>query len=171
MVLNKVEDADRKAAEADCTAQNASALSMQNQTHLHRFESGFDKRIGNVDNYQPVRKVTINFRINQYKLDKRSEEALDALAAELKVSKGYLLEIQGYADPSGPLAVNLELSRQRAESVVAYLTEKHEIPLYRMRDMGMGITPKKLAIEEGLKSSRRVEIQLLHNESIDVAAK
>lgn len=169
-VSDKLEETNRKTMEADRRAEDASTQAMQAQSHLQEVETGFDKRIENVDNYQPVRKFTLHFRINQSKLDKPSEESLDALAAELKDSKGYLLEIQGYTDPSGPPALNLELSQQRAESVVRYLSEKHEVPLFRMRTLGMGVVPGKIAAE-GPKGSRRVEIQLLRNEAVDVASK
>jgi OOP family OmpA-OmpF porin len=81
--------------------------------------------------------------------------------------------VEGYADPSGSLQVNLELSRQRASSVVRYLSERHEIPLFRMRTMGMG-QANAVQDENGKVSgtnSRRVEIRLLKNDTTVVASK
>ncbi len=169
--MTKINDVDQKTQAADRKAEEASNQVQQTQAHLKDVESDFDKRIENADSYRPVKKVEVQFKFNQYKLGKESEEVLDSLASELKDSKGYILEIQGYTDPTGPLAVNLELSRQRAESVVRYLSEKYDVPLFRMRTLGMGVTPKEIFQEEGAKKSRHVEIQLLRNEAMNVASK
>ncbi len=168
--LNKIGDTDLKTQEADRRAESAANLATQAKSHLSEVETRFDEQIGNVDNYHQTKKITVNFRINQSTLDKKSQEALDELASELKGSKGYLLEMEGFTDPSGPAELNLELSRARAESVVRYMTETQDIPLFRMRTIGMGVIPHSLA-GEGPKSSRRVEIHLLHNDAMEVASK
>ncbi len=168
--MNKIGETDLKTQEADRKAQSASDLADKAKSHLSEVETRFDERIGNVDNYRQTRKITVSFRINQSTLDKQSREALDELAADLKDSKGYLLEVEGFTDPSGPAELNLELSRARAESVVRYMTETHDIPLFRMRTIGMGVIPPTLAAD-GPKSSRKVEIHLLHNDAMEVASK
>jgi outer membrane protein OmpA-like peptidoglycan-associated protein len=168
--MNKIGETDLKTQEADRKAESASALANQAKSHLSEVESRFDERIGNVDNYHQTRNITVNFQINKSALDKQSQETLDGLASDLKDSRGYLLEVEGFADPSGPADLNLELSRARAESVVRYMTESHDIPLFRMRTIGMGAIPHALATD-GPKSSRKVEIHLLHNDAVEVASK
>lgn len=168
--MNKIGETDLKVQEADRKAESASDLANQAKSHLGEVETRFDERIGNVDNYHQTGKINVNFRINQSTLDKKSREELDEFASELKDSKGYLLEIEGFTDPSGPADLNLELSRARAESVVRYMTQTHDIPLFRMRTIGMGVIPHALA-EDGPKSSRKVEVHLLHNYAMEVASK
>ena len=105
-------------------------------------------------------------------MDAAGREQLDALATDINGSKGYVLEVQGFADPRGSQQANLELSRQRASAVVRYLSEKHEVPLFRMRTLGMG-TANAVKDENGRLSnekSRRVEIHVLRNDSTEVAS-
>ena len=57
----------------------------------------------------------------------------------------------------------MQSSQAMANSVVRYLVEKNEIPVYRIFVMGMGNA--KVAATEGSKSARgnRVEISLMKN--------
>ena len=125
-----------------------------------------------MENYRQVRTVQVGFKPNQTEMDAAAREQLDALAAEIHGSKGYVLEVQGFADPRGSQQANLELSRQRAGAVVRYLSEKHEVPLFRMRTLGMGAA-NAVKDENGRLSnekSRRVEIHVLRNDSTQVAS-
>lgn len=80
--------------------------------------------------------------------------------------------MQGFADPRGSQQANLELSRQRAGAVVRYLSEKHEVPLFRMRTLGMGAanTVKDANGRLSNEKSRRVEIHVLRNDATEVAS-
>ena len=158
LAMNKAEEADAKAQVADQKAGEAQKSALQANSNAKDVETRLQSRLGNLDNYQVAKTMQVNFRLNKVNLDEKSQAALDELASELKDSKGYVLEVEGYADPSGSPQVNLELSRERANSVVRYLSEKHEVPLFRMRTMGMGqldgfedengqVNSKKTAVE------------------------
>ncbi len=171
--MSKTEEADAKAQAADQKAGEAQKSAMQANSNAEEVETRLEGRLGNLDNYQVVRTMQVNFKLNQTSLDEQSQTTLDELASDLKDSKGYVLEVEGYTDRSGSLQNNLELSRQRATSVVRYLSEKHDIPLFRMRTIGMGQT-KAVEDENGhvsSKKSRRVEIRLLKNDMTVVASK
>src|SRR5438093_12706124 len=129
--MSKTEEADTKAQLADQKANEANKSALQANSNANSVETRLQSRLGNVDNYQVAKTMQVNFKFNQAKLDEQSQSTLDELANDLKDSKGYLLEVEGYADPSGSPQVNLELSRQRAASVVRYLSEQHEVPLFR----------------------------------------
>jgi outer membrane protein OmpA-like peptidoglycan-associated protein len=170
--MSKTEEADAKAQLADQKATEASKSALQANTNAQNAETRLENRLGNIDNYQLAKTLQVHFKLNQVKLDEQAENSLNEFAGELKDSKGYLLEVQGYADPTGSSQTNLELSRQRASSVVRYLSEKHEVPLFRMRTMGMG-EANAVADEDGKvskQSSRRVEIRLLRNDTTVVAS-
>jgi len=173
LAMSKTEEADAKAKVADEKATEANKSALQANSNAKDAETRLQSRLSNVDNYQVVKTLQVNFKLNQVKLDEQSQSTLDEFASELKDSKGYLVEVEGYADPSGSLQVNLELSRQRASSVVRYLSERHEIPLFRMRTMGMG-QANAVQDENGKvnsTNSRRVEIRLLKNDTTVVASK
>ncbi|HSO76578.1 MAG TPA: OmpA family protein, partial [Blastocatellia bacterium] len=84
-------------------------------------------------------------------------------------TKGYVIEIKGYADSTGDVARNRVLSQQRADAVVRYLQENHDIPLRRM------ITPYGYgemrpvadnSSPDGRRQNRRVEVKLLVSRGI-----
>ncbi len=173
MAMNKTDEADTKAMEADRKAVGAQEMAKLADSNVGEVENRLQSRLEGIENYQFVRVVAVNFKLNQSTLDPSYEAALDGLASELKDSKGYLLEIVGFADPSGSAKLNIELSRQRASSVVRYLAERHEIPLFRMRTLGMG-DANRVENQDGRvnkKDSRRVEVRLLRNDSTEVASK
>ncbi|MEW5978080.1 MAG: OmpA family protein [Acidobacteriota bacterium] len=166
------EQADAKAMQADRKAVDAGTEAQKANTSAVAAESRLATRLSNVENYQLVKTLEVVFKSGQFSLDQESQTLLDELAGELSDSKGYILQIQGFTDPSGSEQVNLELSRKRADSVVRYLADQHEIPLFRMRTLGMGEAKAKQD-DEGRVSrrlSRRVEISVLRNDAPVVAA-
>ncbi len=64
---------------------------------------------------------------------------LDALAEGIKLlPPGSRVVIEGHTDATGGDEYNLELSRQRAKAVKAYLVRVHGIEARRLRDVGAG---------------------------------
>ena len=170
--MSQVEVADAKAIAAGQKANDAGVAADKAFASVGDVERRLGSRLENVENYRQVRTVQVGFKPNQIEMDAAAREQLDALAAEIHGSKGYVLEVQGFADPRGSQQANLELSRQRAGAVVRYLSEKHEVPLFRMRTLGMGAA-NAVKDENGRLSnekSRRVEIHVLRNDSTQVAS-
>jgi outer membrane protein OmpA-like peptidoglycan-associated protein len=171
--MSKTEEADAKAIAAGHKAGEAESAAAKAYASVGEVETRLNSRLQNVENYKHVRTVQVNFKSSQTEIDETTRETLDGLATELKDSKGYVLEIQGFADPSGSKQANLQVSRQRAASVVRYLAEKHGVPLFRMRTLGMG-SANAVQDENGRvssKQSRRVEVHILRNDSSQVASK
>jgi len=73
-----------------------------------------NKRINEPDQYEPVKVVTLPFDLNSAKLTDAAKAQLDELAAKAPTAKNYLVEVQGYADPTGDFDKNLKLSQDRA---------------------------------------------------------
>ena len=170
--MSQVEAADGKAIAAGQKANEAGLAADKAFASVGDVERRLGGRLENVENYRHVRMVQVGFKPNQTEMDAAAREQLDALAAEIHGSKGYVLEVQGFADPRGSQQANLELSRQRAGAVVRYLSEKHEVPLFRMRTLGMGAA-NAVKDENGRLSnekSRRVEIHILRNDATEVAS-
>lgn len=170
--LSQVEAAEVKAIGAGHKANEAGLAADKAFASVGDVERRLGSRLENVENYRLVRTVQVGFKLSQTEMNATAREQLDALAAEIHGSKGYVLEVQGFADPRGSQQANLELSRQRAGAVVRYLSEKHEVPLFRMRTLGMGAA-NAVKDENGRLSnekSRRVEIHVLRNDATQVAS-
>jgi outer membrane protein OmpA-like peptidoglycan-associated protein len=170
--MSQVEAADVKAIAAGQKANEAGVAADKAFASVGDVEKRLGSRLENVENYRLVRTVQVGFKPSQTEMDTAAREQLAALAAEIHGSKGYVLEVQGFADPRGSQQANLELSRQRAGAVVRYLSEKHEVPLFRMRTLGMGAA-NAVKDENGRLSnekSRRVEIHVLRNDATQVAS-
>jgi outer membrane protein OmpA-like peptidoglycan-associated protein len=128
-----------------------------------------NSRISGLDNFDEKMKATAYFAVNSYVITAKDRRDLDALAKEALQSKGYIVEVTGFADPSGNAQQNIELSQRRADAVVKYLAINGGIPMRRMvTPIGYGAT--RAAGDnsvEGKRQERRVEAKLLINRSIN----
>ena len=121
-------------------------------------------RISQIDNYEARQNVAVNFKVNSALLSDEAKAALDEVAAQAKNEKGYLIQVTGYASADGGAAKNRALSERRADAVIRYLAENHDIPLHRMiNPFGFGEL-KPVAendTREGRQQNRRVEVAIL----------
>ena len=119
--------------------------------------------MGNIDQYQPTSQTEIRFRPGQTVLSTKAKEALDGMTTNLKDQKGYIIEVQGFSPSNG--RVGIQNSQALANSVVRYLVEKNEIPVYRVFVLGMGNARVAAPEETGSKPAHgnRVEVSLLKN--------
>jgi OOP family OmpA-OmpF porin len=122
------------------------------------------ERISALDDYNVQDSITVLFGVNSSVLSASDRAALDQLASKATTTKGYVIEVAGYTDSTGSVARNRALSQQRADAVVRYLQENHDIPLRRMiTPFGYGKV-KPVADNgspEGRRQNRRVEVKIL----------
>jgi len=172
----KAQDAEQKAVSAgqraDQAGQHAAQANEAAKVAKSRADEGYGlaestrTRLGelseNIDNYKQVTTESILFATGKYNLTKEGIDQLDSAVAQLQNSKNYILEIQGFTDSTGSANSNLELSRKRADSVVRYLTSKHNIPLRRISMLGLGEDDPNAdnKTRAGRKQARRVEIRV-----------
>lgn len=102
----------------------------------------------------------LEFDLGKATIRSTSYPTLDKVAA-LLVEKNFSLKLAGHTDNTGSMALNLKLSKDRAESVKAYLVSKGANPS-RIEATGYGpnqpIADNKTA--EGRQQNRRVEFTL-----------
>ena len=128
-----------------------------------------NERISALDDYEPQTVLAVNFKTGSAILSADSKTKLDELATKALNAKGYVLEVSGFTDSTGSVARNRALSQRRADNVIRYLVENHQIPLRRIvTPYGFGETN---AIAEnnsrtGRAENRRVEVKLLVNKGL-----
>jgi OOP family OmpA-OmpF porin len=106
--------------------------------------------------------ATVMFGINRDRLTAEAQAKLDQLAQDIQGNKRFFVAVEGFTDRTGPREYNEELSRRRADAVVAYLVSKHDVPVYRIQVVGLG--PDKPLDEAHTAAARaknrRVEVRV-----------
>jgi outer membrane protein OmpA-like peptidoglycan-associated protein len=128
-----------------------------------------NERVSSLDDYDVHESVAVNFRVNSAVLSPEAKQQLDAFAAKALEAKGYMIEVSGHTDSTGGETKNMRLSRERAESVVEYLTINHKIPARRfITPMGYGKTEAVAdnTTAAGRAQNRRVEVKMLLNRGL-----
>lgn len=104
----------------------------------------------------------VNFETGSAALSDQAVGTLDLVIAELRANPGLQISVQSHTDNQGSAANNMELSRQRAVTVVRYLADVGGIELARMSAVGFGesepLQSNKTA--QGRAANRRVEIEV-----------
>ena len=127
------------------------------------------ERISSLDDYNVQDSANVYFKVNSSIISAQDRQALDELAQKAMSTKGYVIEITGHADATGNAQRNRLLSQQRADAVVRYLQENHDIPLRRMiTPFGYGqLRPAaENSTAEGRRQNRRVEVKVLVSKGI-----
>lgn len=125
-----------------------------------------NQRITDVDDYVVQTQQNVTFKVGKYDLSPEAKTQLDQLAQGVGSAKGFVIEVTGYADATGSTERNRILSENRANSVIKYLVENHNIPLRRILPAyGFGELETKAVADnttrDGRAQNRRVEVKLL----------
>jgi len=100
------------------------------------------------------------FDVNRNTIKPAAAEVLLRVANFLKKNQQYMVEIQGNTDSTGPLAWNMQLSKERAEAVKNYL-ETNGVAAGRLTTKGFG--PNEPLAQnntaEGRAKNRRVDFK------------
>lgn len=127
-------------------------------------------RISAMDDYVVQSTATVNFRVNSAILSPEAKTQLDEVATASNTLKGYVIEVTGFASSDGGTAKNKALSQRRAQAVIDYLVETHNIPLRRIgQSYGFGELQAVAdnTTREGREQNRRVEVKLLVSRGIN----
>lgn len=119
------------------------------------------KYAGEITEKVSSRSYKIEFETSSANIRPYSYKLLDEIFESAVVAEGLKVGVYGHTDNKGSDAVNLPLSQQRAEAVMAYLVKKG-LPNNRIEAKGYG-AEKPVAdnnTEEGRSKNRRVEIVL-----------
>jgi OmpA-OmpF porin, OOP family len=185
-VENRVGEAETRLSEAE---QNAKRLSGQVEelTQVANLASGgaaaaqkaadqalegvnkTNDRISSLDDFEEKDLKTVNFKVGSAILTPEAKTMLDEIATQAKSERAFVIEVRGFASSDGSTALNDRLSERRADAVVRYLAQQHEIPLRRIIlpfGYGEAIPVADNTTREGRKQNRRVEVKILVNRGL-----
>ena len=185
-VENRVGQAETRLAEAEQNAQRlsgqveelAQVANLANggaaaaQKTANAAAEGVNKtndRITSLDDFEEKKLATINFKVGSAVLTPDAKTMLDEIATQAKSEKGFVIEVRGFASADGSASMNDRLSERRADAVVRYLAQQHEIPLRRIIlpfGYGEAIPVADNSTREGRKQNRRVEVKILVNRGL-----
>ncbi len=128
-----------------------------------------NKRFDELSEYETKANATVYFSSGSSKISASDQAALTALAQTAIGTKGYLVEVKGYADSSGNAAMNQALSMDRADAVVAFLLQNCRVPLRHIVAPGaMGVADPAAPNETsgGRAENRRVDVKVIVNKAV-----
>lgn len=150
--MDAANTADEHAQAAATTANSAQTLA---GTASSRTDA-LNTTVGNLDQYSEVTSAAIPFAKGRTALGPKGKSDLDDLATKLAGQKGYIVEVEGYSRGG------VQTSQAMADSVVRYLVEEHQVPIYRIYRTGMGRDTAKS--EDGEHTIvNGVRVALMHN--------
>ena len=159
---NRANDAKTAADKAEQDAVQAQTMSTQNTQAISSLHDSVNTALGNLDDYKLQAETVVQFGFGKDGLTADAKEQLDQFVRDHASAKRYYIAIEGFTDKTGAASFNDELSRRRAEHVTAYLITQHDIPVYRVQEIGLG---KEKPADEGHNraaraKNRRVEVRL-----------
>jgi outer membrane protein OmpA-like peptidoglycan-associated protein len=127
------------------------------------------QRFSTLADYDVKGQATVKFASGSSQISKADMEQLKQLAQTATGTKGYIVEVTGYADSKGSAAMNTTLSENRAKAVIIYLQQQGGIPIRQIVAPGaMGeygsAAPNETAA--GRAENRRVDVKVLVNKGI-----
>lgn len=123
-------------------------------------------RISSLDDFDVQKTDTITFKVGSWMLSQEAKATLDDIANQAKGAKGFVIEVRGFASADGGENSNRNLSQKRAEAVMHYLAENHDIPLRRIVlpfGYGEAMPVADNTTRDGRKQNRRAEVSILVN--------
>ena len=144
------QQADQHAVDANNRAEKANGLATTASTRTEALHG----TVSNLDQYQQVSEETIKFAPGHTVLGRTAKSKLDDMAQKLGTEKGYIIEVQGYS------RAGVAPSDAMADSVVRYLVEEHQVPIFRIYKSGLG---RAKAPEGETAVANGVRVTLLHN--------
>ncbi|MGM0599201.1 MAG: OmpA family protein [Candidatus Rifleibacteriota bacterium] len=119
-----------------------------------------EKMEKDIDEKGSVSIYGIHFDTNKATIKQKSESVLKKIANLLERKPELRLGVVGHTDATGNEQHNMELSKQRAQAVVKFLTSEYGISKDRLKPRGLGPWAPVASneVEDGRARNRRVEL-------------
>ncbi len=126
-------------------------------------------RFGELDQYYILDEVTVYFANGQVKVDPKYNAPLLALVQKAMTYNGYNIQVKGYASSVGSVALNQQLSEERANNVTNIVVQQGHVPLTNMLAPGAMGESRQVGNDktaEGQAENRRVVVRALLNKGV-----
>jgi outer membrane protein OmpA-like peptidoglycan-associated protein len=153
--------------------QRIAALERNLETRQKQIEQNmkdveqYTRRFLALTDYEVKNQATVKFDVGSSDISENDQDALRKLAqSALTMPGGYIIEIIGFTDASGSVAMNQELSEDRAKAVLNHLIQQCSVPprhIVAPAAMGIYSPVASNETEEGRAENRRAEIKVLVN--------
>jgi outer membrane protein OmpA-like peptidoglycan-associated protein len=148
---------DAQRAQADAQRAQTAALSAmsESQENARRLAANSQAAAaaGATDvNYKLLESADVTFGFNKFSLTPEAKTELDQLASKVQSMPRVLVELVGFTDATGPQDYNLNLSRERADTVQRYLVTQ-KVPLHVIHTVGLGAEAPPSGLETEASSS------------------
>jgi OOP family OmpA-OmpF porin len=163
----KATDAEIAAHQRDIEANKQEIAA--NQQGIQEVAQSTAKRFSELTDWVVKGGATVHFAVGDSAFYPEDKQIIADLAKQALTYKGYVIEVRGYADSTGNLDDNQELSKWRAQAVVAYLLQHCNVPVKNIVAPGAMSIVHPLASNEtdaGRAENRRVELRVLVNKGV-----
>ena len=145
------------AATNEATAGNTQAIGHTNE------------RFTTLDQFETKGSITVNFANGKATVNKKDQDQLTDFVKSAADTPGFMIEVQGYASVTGPVALNQKLSAERADAVLAIIQQTGVVPMTRILAPAAMGTTNPVATEHtrsALAQNRRVVVTIIVNKGI-----
>lgn len=125
-----------------------------------------DMALGNLG-FREVSSHSIQFAFDSFSLSTSAKMALDEVVGLITERPDLVVDIYGFADPTGPAEYNLQLGQRRADMVLRYLASNTVGPMSRFAAISFGEDSNQRASSDLLDRAqqRRVSVNLFERTS------
>jgi len=151
--------------EIDATKQRISA----NEQGIQEVAESTQKRFSDLATWYIKGETTVRFAVGDSALSPEAQNAITDFAQQARTYSGWVIEVRGYADSTGRLEDNQQLSKERAQAVVAYLLQECHLEVKNVvapGAMGEKNPAQSNETEYGRAENRRVDLRLLVNKGV-----
>jgi OOP family OmpA-OmpF porin len=165
------QQADALAAQNEALkAQQAAITAQQKEIAKNKADIAANSaRFGQLDDYYILDEVTVLFGNGKVKVDPQYNAPLLALVQKAMTYNGYNIQVKGYASSAGSVALNQQLSEERANNVTNIIVQQGHVPLTNMLAPGAMGESRQVGSDktaEGQAENRRVVVRALLNKGI-----
>ena len=152
---------DEKAAAAGKSAAAAQTTASQAVARAEEVDKATKKLIFEAT----LSEASGGFEFGKSELPDAAKAQIDQLVARVKAeaARNVFVEIEGHTDNVGDTAVNQRIGLERAEAVMRYLYEQHQVPLHKINVISYGedkpVAPN--TNRQGRAQNRRVVVRIL----------
>jgi outer membrane protein OmpA-like peptidoglycan-associated protein len=140
-----------------------------NQQGIQQVAEATKKRFSELTDWALKNQATVHFEVGDATLSAEDKQGITTLAQNAVNLKAYVIEVKGFADSTGDLVDNQQLSKERAQAVVAYLLQDCQVPVKNIVAPGAMSESNPVASNEtarGRAENRRVDVKVLVNKGV-----